>query len=485
MDIERKLQQFLKLISLKDEVGIQKFYMNLYDEILELPDENEYFYKFLMQFINMQENSNCTNKKKEPNTDKNYICIRTLFHRGEIEEFYIDNFYTKKFLKLHPYWLNAMLYYNNLAEAETYIHKYEFKQKSLDCKTKSNHIIVTVPQEQDEAFFKEYWFKKYKEQLEKLNIFPRNVLSTGKEYVFIFELDRSINLKLSSVRYFYETVEKKVCEIFCTKVQDVILLPGSICKNGKIITQKKQPNVFLKKYFLYGEVHELETGFKRCYYQGMPFYDEEATNLSNLGDFFGIQKEDKQEKNLIENKKRYTNVGLQRLQDLDKVLELRNFNLLEERRDYFSILSNICFYLEKDFLEVFQFTKEKNEQLLYPLKEKEIYSIVHFQYEEFLKYKENISKGMKYTNEEIVKKLRITFEEQDKMLQLITKETARLRKNFRDREYSKKYYVKKEKTEKIEKEFPIYEIQNMLELGYSKTEISKRLNVSRNSIKNF
>ena len=83
-------------------------------------------------------------------------------------------------------------------------------------------------------------------------------------------------------------------------------------------------------------------------------------------------------------------------------------------------------------------------------------------------------------------KLRITFEEQDSMFQLITKETAKLRKNFRDRKYSKEYYIKKEKKEKdnfseeLEKQD---KIQNMLNLGYSKKEISKLLHISRNKIK--
>ena len=47
MNIERKLQEFRELISLKDEIGIQNFYMNLHNETLELQDRNDYFYKFL------------------------------------------------------------------------------------------------------------------------------------------------------------------------------------------------------------------------------------------------------------------------------------------------------------------------------------------------------------------------------------------------------------------------------------------------------
>ena len=188
----------------------------------------------------------------------------------------------------------------------------------------------------------------------------------------------------------------------------------------------------------------------------------------------------------LQNKKKYTNVNLQRIEDLNIFLDLRNFNLLDERKDYFSILSNVYFYLENSLLETWNIVKEINQKLLYPLKEKNLYSIVCFQYEKYLEYKDNVSKGIKYTNEEIVNKLRITFEEQDSMFQLITKETAKLRKNFRDRKYSKKYYIKKEKKEKdnfseeLEKQD---KIQNMLNLGYSKKEISKLLHISRNKIK--
>lgn len=490
MNIERKLQEFRELISLKDEIGIQNFYMNLHNETLELQDRNDYFYKFLMQFLNMKENSICNNKRKEPSTNKNYACIRTLFYKGENKEFYVDNFYTKEYLKFHPYWFNAMLYYNNLVGAETYLHKYEFKEKSLDSKTKCNHLIVIVSKQEDEAFFKESWIDTYKKQFEELNIFPRTVLSDGNKYIFIFELIRSVNLQIDSVRYFYETVEKRITKLFCKEFyieeQSVILLPGSISKNAKIITQVKQPNIFLDKEFVNGEIIELETGFKKCYYQGLPFYDKEAINLSHLGNIFKICKKNKQKELFLQNKKKYTNVNLQRIEDLNIFLDLRNFNLLDERKDYFSILSNVYFYLENSLLETWNIVKEINQKLLYPLKEKNLYSIVCFQYEKYLEYKDNVSKGIKYTNEEIVNKLRITFEEQDSMFQLITKETAKLRKNFRDRKYSKKYYIKKEKKEKdnfseeLEKQD---KIQNMLNLGYSKKEISKLLHISRNKIK--
>lgn len=478
---ERKLLEFRELISRKDIEGIRKFYLNLNTENLELQDKNEFYHQFLMQFLNLEEHTDCKNKKEEPNSEHNYVCIRTVFN----DEFYIDNFYTKKQLKLHPYWYNAILFYNNMVEAETYIHYCEFSKPSLDEIKLCSNIIVTIQQDEILPFYSEDWVEIYKEVFEKYSIFPRNVLTTGKDIIFIFDLMRSVNLKIDLVKVFYETMERKLNQLFETNKKQWLLLPGSICKNKKLILNKKpQLNEFQNRKFINGEIQYLETGFQRCSYQGIPFYDGEALNLSSLGNLFEIQNKNIGQISFIENKKRYTNVGLQRLQDLDTLLKIRNYNLTIEKRDYFEILANVMFYLEKDFISVLNELEKKNQELLYPLRDKNLYSIVTFQYEKYLEYKQDSSKGIKYTNEAIVKNLNITFEEQDKMLQLMTKETARLRKNYRDREYSKKHYHKKEKIEKEEVNDNLtIQIQNLLHLGYSKTEISKQLHISRNTIK--
>ncbi len=483
---ERKLFEFQSLISQKDIDGIKEFYKNLHNEDLELQDKNEYYHYFLMQFLNLEDYSNSTNKKEEPNSDKNYVCIRTIFYKGETKEFYVDNFYTKKELRLHPYWYNSILFYNNIVQAETYLSIYEYSDSSLDSIKQCNNIIVTVKQEEVLPFYSEKWLKKYKENFDKLKIFPRIVLSNGMEFIFIFDLMRSVNLKIDSVRVFYETIERKLNKEFHSEKKEFLLLPGSICKESKILlTKKAQINQFQNREFIDNQIHYLETGFQKCHYQGVPFYNGDSVNLSFLGNLFETTSKSKNGIIFSENRKRYTNVGLQRLQDFETFLKLRNYNLLKERRAYFEIISNVLFYLDKDFIAVLNYVQKRNNELLYPLKEKMIYSIVEFQYEKYLEYKENSTKGIKYTNEVIVSKLGITFEEQDSMLQLITKDMAKLRKNYRDREYSKKHYIKKEKDKDINEDISVIQIQNMLNLGYSKNEISKLLHISRNTITKF
>lgn len=481
---ERKYLKFLHLISEKDIEGIRNFYQTLYNEDLAFQDNNEYYHQFLMQFLNVNDYSNSTNKKEEPSSDKNYICIRSIFHKGENEEFYVDNFYTKQDLKLHPYWYNAILFYNNLVQTETYLSIYEYSDFSLELVKQCNNLVISIKQEKSLPIYSEKVLDIHKEIFNKFNIFPRNVLSTGKEFIFVFDLMRSVNLKIDSVRLFYESVERKLNKEFQTSKKEFFLLPGSICKGSKIvINSKSQLNEFQNRKWIDCKICLLETGFQKCYYQGIPFYNGDSVNLSSLGNLFEIVKRDKKQTIFSENKKRYTNVGLQRLKDFDTFLDLRNFNLLKERKAYFEIMANVLFYLEKDFITVLNYVQEKNQKLLYPLKDKIIYSIVEFQYRNYLEYKTDSLMGIKYTNETIVKKLGITFEEQDFMMQLITKETAKLRKNYRDREYSRKNYVKKERIQKEEKEnVSVVQIKNMLELGYSKSEISKLLHISRNTI---
>lgn len=475
---ERKLLEFRDLIARKDVEGIRNFYQHLHTENLELQDRNEFYYQFLMQFLNLEEYTDSRNKKEEPNSEHNYVCIRTKFS----EDFYIDIFFRKKDLKLESYWYNAILFYNNMIGAETYLHLCEFNKPSLDSVKLCNNIVITVEQKETIPFYLEDWVEDYKDIFEKYDIFPRNVLSNGKELIFVFDLMRSINLQVTSVKIFYETIERKLNQLFNTEKKEWIHLPGSICSEKKLLI-KKQPqfNEFQNRIYSDNCIQHLETGFQRCSYQGIPFYSGNAMNLSSLGNLFEEQSKNKTKAVFSENKKRYTNVGLQRLQDLKTLLKIRNYDLLE-KRDYFEILANVMFYLELDFIEVLNEVNARNKEFLHPVKEEYLYSIVSFQYEKYLEYKTDSSKGIKYTNETIVKKLHITFEEQDEMLQLIEKNTVKLRKNYRDREYSKKHYKKKEKIVQDEDDNKLIQIQNMLQLGYSKAEISKQLHVSRNTI---
>ena len=85
-----------------------------------------------------------------------------------------------------------------------------------------------------------------------------------------------------------------------------------------------------------------EDGYYRCYYVGMDVYPFPAVSLSKLAEMVDFPKKEKQEdtdkRKRAENKKRFTRVGRERLEDLDKLIELRQ----DEIRERF-LLIEICF----------------------------------------------------------------------------------------------------------------------------------------------
>ena len=204
----------------------------------------------------------------------------------------------------------------------------------------------------------------------------------------------------------------------------------------------------------------------------------------------GFPKKAEQEKNAdkykrVENKKRFTRVGRERLEDLDKLIELRQEEI-RERFHFFRIMGNILFYLGKEPAEVLQYMNDRNKRLYRPISENCLLRIFTFCKEDYEKYLGDPKLGIKYTNRRIVELLQIRKLEQWEMKQLIGENEAwernkvshiiSTRKAYAPIKHDKRYA--REVKEEAEKE----EFLQMRQLGMSNNQIAKNKNIDTRKV---
>lgn len=488
-----------QLVKDRNIEGIQEFYQKVCTDTVDMNDDRDpFFYKFLMQFCNVASCDGVMEERPEPSTKHHYLCFKCVYHRGEEDEFSVITFF-KKWDEIFPeYKYQCFLMYNNLVGMETYLHTYEFKEPIFDEKymVQCNNLVLSFKLEGTEQenllypaiHYNEDWISFIYDKLEEMGLYARNALINGEDLTVIIDLWRSITLKSSSLKYILGKVEEQLL----LRLQDYhiydnehfFMVLGSINARKHISINRKTKLMFSNKNIEGNAFVKREDGYYRCYYVGMDVYPFPAVSLSKLAETVGFPKKAKQEDadkcKRMENKKRFTRVGRERLEDLDKLIELRQ-DEIRERFHFFRIMGNILFYLGKEPAEVLQYMNDRNKRLYVPISERCLLRIFTFCKEDYEAYLSDPELGIKYTNQRIVELLQIRKYEQEEMKQLIGETEAwernkvshiiSTRKAYAPIKHDKRYA--REMKEEADKE----EFLRMRQLGMSNNQIAKKKHV--------
>ena len=481
-----------QLVKDRNIEGIQEFYQKVCTDTVDMNDDRDpFFYKFLMQFCNAASCDGVMEERPEPITKHHYLCFKCVYHRGEEDEFSVIIFF-KKWDEMFPeYKYLCFLMYNNLVGMETYLHTYEFKEPIFDEKymVQCNNLVLSFKLEGTEQenllypaiHYNEDWISFIYDKLEEMGLYARNVLINGEDLTVIIDLWRSITLKSSSLKYILGKVEEQLL----LRLQDYhvydnehfFMVPGSINARKHISVNRKTKLMFSNKNIEGNALIKREDGFYRCYYVGMDVYPFPAVSLSKLAETVGFPKKEKQEdtdkRKRMENKKRFTRVGRERLEDLDKLVEMRQ-DEIRERFHFFRILGNILFYLGKEPAEVLQYMNDRNKRLYTPISERCLLRIFTFCKEDYEKYLSDTQLGIKYTNQRIVELLQIRKYEQEEMKQLIDEDEAEIRIRNSNIVSKRKAYEPIKQKKKVAENVLKQELLQMRQDGMSNNEIAKK-----------
>lgn len=481
-----------QLVKDRNIEGIQEFYQKVCTDTVDMNDDRDpFFYKFLMQFCNAASCDGVMEERPEPITKHHYLCFKCVYHRGEEDEFSVIIFF-KKWDEIFPeYKYQCFLMYNNLVGMETYLHTYEFKEPVFDEKymVQCNNLVLSFKLEGTEQedllypaiHYNENWISFIYDKLEEMGLYARNVLINGEDLTVVVDLWRSITLKSSSLKYILGKVEEQLL----LRLQDYhiydnehfFMVPGSINARKQISINRKTKLMFSNKNIEGDALIKREDGYYRCYYVGMDVYPFLAVSLSKLAETVGFPKKEKQEdtdkRKRIEYKKRFTRVGRERLEDLDKLVEMRQ-DEIRERFHFFRIMGNILFYLGKEPAEVLQYMNDRNKRLYTPISERCLLRIFTFCKEDYEKYLSDTQLGIKYTNQRIVELLQIRKYEQEEMKQLIDEDEAEIRIRNSNIVSKRKAYEPIKQKKKVAENVLKQELLQMRQDGMSNNEIAKK-----------
>lgn len=481
-----------QLVKDRNIEGIQKFYQKVCTDTVDMNDDRDpFFYKFLMQFCNVASCDGVMEERAEPTTKHHYLCFKCVYHRGEEDEFSVITFF-KKWDEIFPeYKYLCFLMYNNLVGMETYLHTYEFKEPVFDEKymVQCNNLVLSFKLEGTEqenllhpaVHYNEDWISFIYDKLEEMGLYARNVLINGEDLTVVIDLWRSITLKSSSLKYILGKVEEQLLfrlqDYHVYDNEHFFMVPGSINARKHISINRKTKLMFSNKNIEGNALVKREDGYYRCYYVGMNVYPFPAVSLSKLAETVGFPKKEKQEdtdkRKRVENKKRFTRVGRERLEDLDKLVELRQ-DEIRERFHFFRIMGNILFYLGKEPAEVLQYMNDRNKRLYVPISESCLLRIFTFCKEDYEKYLSDTQLGIKYTNQRIVELLQIRKYEQEDMKQLIDEDEAEIRIRDSNIVSKRKAYEPIKQKKKVAENVLKQELLQMRQDGMSNNEIAKK-----------
>lgn len=500
--IAETLQILEQLVADRDIEGIQGFYQEVCTNTVDINDDRDpFFHRFLMQFCNMKPCQVEKEERREPVTRNHYLCFKCVYHRGEADEFSVVTFFQKQDLFQMEYKYQCFLMYNNLVGMETYLHAYEFKEPVFEEKqmAQCNNLVLSFKLEgtdQEDLLHPsvplcEDWAMFLYDRLGELGLSARNVLINGEDLTVVADLCRTVNLKISSLKYILGKVEGQLllrlqdCHAYDNR--HFFMVPGSINARKYISINRKTAFLFSNKRIEGDVLLKREDGYFRCYYVGMDSYPFLGVNLTELAETVGFPKKgtenhaadgwlvDKRR----ENKKRYTCVGMERLEDLDRLIAIRQEEI-SERFHFFRIMGNTLFYLEKEPADVLGYMDERNRRLYGPARISEncLLRIFTFCKEDYEKYLSNPELGIKYTNRKIVELLQIRPFEQHEMKQLIGQDEAMQRARVSHIVSMRKAYEPvKQKNQAVRKEAEDTWKQELLQMrqgGMSNHEIAKQ-----------
>lgn len=293
----------------------------------------------------------------------------------------------------------------------------------------------------------EIW-KAMEPVFDRIGVEPNMYINSGHGRYVVFSFN-NVNLSVPEMQKLYKETVKKLIFQFkefgadakCSDIARVFRIPENI-------NPKTGEKAYIAEYF------------------------ERRTTLSELAAAVGICKgrtaAEKKEKNRHRNfqmfykpiaRSRYTKVNVQRDEDFNALLEMRNYDIEGCRNMFFHLMSVNCFYLGMSEQETAAYLNDINNQLVAPYDGLD--AVIRYAKSNYETYEEDYDNAVKYKNRTIVELLGITEEEQKSMKQLIGQEEAeeRIKKSVQ-----KKLVKKRGDTETKNEQLK----EKILELRYRK-----------------
>lgn len=293
----------------------------------------------------------------------------------------------------------------------------------------------------------EIW-KAMEPVFDRIGVEPNMYINSGHGRYVVFSFN-NVNLSVPEMQKLYKETVKKLIFQFkefgadakCSDIARVFRILGNI-------NPKTGEKAYIAEHF------------------------ERRTTLSELAAAVGICKgrtaAEKKEKNRHRNfqmfykpiaRSRYTKVNVQRDEDFNALLEMRNYDIEGCRNIFFHLMSINCFYLGMSEQETAAYLNDINNQLAAPYDGLD--AVIRYAKSNYETYEEDYDNAVKYKNRTIVELLGITEEEQKSMKQLIGQEEAdgRIKKSVQ-----KKLVKKRGDTETKNEQLK----EKILELRYRK-----------------
>lgn len=516
-NIFKNVEILKNLLEKKDVKKCREFLLNVESSFLSYKDRNKEAWDFAKMILDIDEKNqqNSTGygcftfiyRDKIDSTIAGYKDASDIFEKMEEEnQFVFDVFISKK--ELTDFRLNQMLMYSNLAGMDCYICTAELfkgnrRTESLKC---TNVIILDLdiyntnkygsyseyPSIMDEELLNELF-----PVFEKIEHYPNYYLNSGRGRYLVFQLEKSVNLQNEKMLKLLSGIKKKLVSEFsdfgadakCVDAGRLIHMVGSINSKTKMgyDLDLARTNLYYPIYL--DECHNLaEFMYVKC--SNVGFWENHCLiNISNLASSLGIKKttnSDKKQTTFVEKKQnfcsKYSKVNNQRLEDFQKLIVLRDYDLSGNRNYFFEFMTNTLFFAGYSESEVWNYIVDSNNSLKSPLKESQLLSIFRYNVNNFVKFETNTTKAVKYTNRHIVEFLGITEKEQKEMQQLIDDNEAELREKTRLKEWDEKRKKFRQHQKKANIQNLKETILQMTELGFTAQEIADKLGISRRKV---
>ena len=308
-------------------------------------------------------------------------------------------FNKKKFNEQH---LISMILFSNYLHMNMYTSMCDYKSVKRNSNNLYGSRIINIDLDIYNTNYddcdNEELYQAMQPYFKQIGMEPSIFMSSGHGYYVSFILDSNINFNAYGMKNLYQNVCKKMIEVLklfgadakCSDPTHVFRVPGSINlktnEEANIISFNANKTISIVDL---ANNLGVESGNGRS--------NDKAITQSKE------KKSRPKKKYYITRsvaKSKYSRVNIQRDEDLQKLLELRNYDIEGFRDLFFHIASINCFYMGMNEQDVLSYMNELNSNLVSPINT--IDALVRYAKNNYDTYLVDESKAIKYTNQDIV-----------------------------------------------------------------------------------
>ena len=336
------------------------------------------------------------------------------------------SFNKKDFNEQH---LISMIVFSNFLHMNMYTSMSDYKSVKRNTSNLYGSRMINIDLDVYNTKYEDYeddeFYNAMMPCFKQIGIEPSIYMSSGHGKYISFILENNINFKAKGMKDLYQNVCKKIIELLapfgadakCSDPTHVFRVPGSI--NLKTNEEAFIISFDENKTISIGEL-ATNLGIENTKVENKTSKAKTSSNKKKSTP----KRKFTMPKSVAKSK--YTRVNIQRDEDLQRLLELRNYDIVGFRNIFFHILAVNCFYIGLPEYEVLAYLHSLNNELINPYNA--IESVVNYAKKNYDTYLIDENKAIKYTNLDIVKMLSITKEEQKEMQQLIDREEFKQRR---------------------------------------------------------